>query len=224
MRSAEYGKVKRVLVCFAVKEEAAPFRKAWGTQTGVEIVITGMGQGNAERSIREALETGKPDMVLTCGFAGGLRQDLESGVVLYETDGEPELQARLDAAGARKGRFLFSSRVATTAAEKRALRDQSKADAVEMESQTVRTICRDQDIPSATVRVVLDTAAEDLPLDFNRLMTPDQKMSYGKLALALARSPGRIGALMRLQKQSQAAAEKLAAVLMAFLKGGGHRA
>ena len=38
-------------------------------------------------------------------------------------------------------------------------------------------------------------------------------MSYGKLALALAKSPGKVGALLRLQKQAQAAAEKLAEVL-----------
>ena len=53
------------------------------------------------------------------------------------------------------------------------------------------------------MRVILDTANEDLPLDFNQLMTADQKMSYGKLALALVKSPGKVGALLRLQKQSR---------------------
>jgi hypothetical protein len=63
------------------------------------------------------------------------------------------------------------------------------------------------------VRVILDTANEDLPLDFNQLMTADQKMSYGKLALALAKSPGKVGALLRLRQQTEAAAGKLAEVL-----------
>ncbi len=117
------------------------------------------------------------------------------------------------------GRFMFSTRVATTAEEKRALWEESKADAVEMESQTICVICREQGIPSATVRVVLDTAARDLPLDFNQLMTADQRMSYGKLALALVRSPGKIEALLQLQKQSRSAAEKLADVLEKFVAG-----
>jgi hypothetical protein len=61
--------------------------------------------------------------------------------------------------------------------------------------------------------VVLDTAGEDFPLDFNALMGAHQKMNYGKLAIAVVKAPSKIGALLRLQKQSRAAAEKLAEVL-----------
>jgi len=216
--------VNRVLVCFAVKEEAAPFRRRLEQRSGIEILLTGMGGANAERAVRNALASAaepksyKPDLVLSCGFAGGLRPELERGAVLYQTDAGQNTSANLETAGARKARFLFSTRVATTVAEKRLLHEQSKADAVEMESQTVRAICEEHGIPNATVRVVLDMANEDLPLNFNELMTPDQKLSYGKLAMALARSPGKISALLRLQEQSRFAAEKLATVLVAFLK------
>ena len=63
------------------------------------------------------------------------------------------------------------------------------------------------------MRVISDTANEDLPLDFNQLSKPDQSLDYGKLALAVAKAPGKIGALRRLQKQTRFAAEQLAAVL-----------
>jgi hypothetical protein len=69
------------------------------------------------------------------------------------------------------------------------------------------------------VRVILDTAEEDLPLDFNELMNERQEMSYGKLAVSLVKSPGKIGALRRLQAQSQTAAEELAKVLLKVVKG-----
>ena len=67
------------------------------------------------------------------------------------------------------------------------------------------------------MRVISDTANEDLPLDFNRLMDADQNMRYGKLTAALLKSPGKIGALLKLQKQTQAAAEQLAQVLAKVL-------
>jgi hypothetical protein len=82
-----------------------------------------------------------------------------------------------------------------------------------MESQVICAVCHEQSIPCATVRVILDAAKKDLPLDFNQLMTPNQKMSYSKLALALAKSPGKLGALLRLQKEAGAAAGNLAEVL-----------
>ena len=156
-------------------------------------------------------------MVLTCGSAGGLRPALTIGTVVFDADAETGLEPALLAAGAQRARFHCSDRVATTAAEKRALWQSTRADAVEMESEVIRAVCREQNIPSATVRAILDTAEEDLPLDFNQLMTPKQEMSYAKLALVLLKSPGRIGALRRLQQNSEAAARGLAQVLVAVL-------
>ena len=62
-------------------------------------------------------------------------------------------------------------------------------------------------------RVISDAANQDLPLDFNQLMHEEQNLSYGELALALLKSPGKIRALLQLQKQTRAAAERLAQVL-----------
>ena len=176
-------------------------------------MLVGMGKRNAERVIRAALAEERPVLVLTCGFAGGLRPDLTLGTVVFDAEPEAGLEPALLAAGAKPARFHCTDRVAATAAEKQALRQSTGADAVEMESQIIRAVCREQSIPSATVRVILDTAHEDLPLDFNQLMTADQKMDIAKLTMAVAKSPGKLGALLKLRRQSQAGAEKLAQVL-----------
>lgn len=205
--------------CFALKEEAAPFRKITAGKSDVAILVTGIGRQNAERCVREFLANNSPRLVLTCGFAGGLNPDLKLGDVVFElSDSElrtpnPELQAKLPAAGAKSAKFFCADRIATAVAEKRKLRAETGADAIEMESAAIHAVCRERGIPCATIRVISDTANEGLPLDFNRLSKPDQNLDYGKLFLAVAKSPGKIGALMELQKKTGFAAKQLAAVL-----------
>ena len=75
------------LVCFALREEAAPFRKMVTARPDVSILITGIGRKNAENAVREFLAGGvgtlaPPELVLTCGFAGGLNPDLKLGDVV----------------------------------------------------------------------------------------------------------------------------------------------
>jgi len=241
------------LICFALKEEAAPFRKIAAGKSGVAILLTGIGRWNAEKSVRDFLAGGAsvpasrsgadlpdqarlvsslapPSLVLTCGFAGGLNPELKLGDVVFEisrsrgdeTQIKNEKQSetphvvsyeKLVAAGAKPAKFFCADRIATTAAEKKKLRDETGADAVEMESAAIHAVCAERGIPCATVRVISDTANEDLPLDFNALSKPDKSLDYGKLFWAIAKSPKKVSALTQLQKQTRFAAERLAEVL-----------
>ena len=202
------------LFCFAVKEEA----KFFTPPPAAQVLLTGIGQANAEKAIRSALADARPSLVLSCGFAGGLRPDLGAGTVVFDAGDNVPLTAALREAGAQPVRFHCVQRVATTAAEKQALRQTTGADAVEMESRFIRAVCSQQAVPGATVRVILDTSSEDLPLDFNQLLTPELELDGRKLALAIMKAPGKIGALRRLQKQSETAARKLADVLAAAVR------
>ncbi len=185
----------------------------------MEILITGIGRENAERKLHGVLKRAPYQLVLSCGFAGGLNPYLTVGTVVFSTDEDAGLTPALLAAGACPVRFHSADRVATTMEEKQALWTITGADAVEMESKIIRAICRAHQIPSATIRVISDAAHEDLPLDFNVLMTCEQKLNYGKLALALVSSPKRIPAILRLQRQTQAAARNLGQVLMKVVPG-----
>jgi adenosylhomocysteine nucleosidase len=222
------------LICFALKEEAAPFRKIAAGKSDISILLTGIGRQNAEKSLREFLADGAsvrasrehastgqarlartlapPDLVLTCGFAGGLNPNLKLGDIIFETSDET-LRTKLLGASAKPVKFFCAERIATTVTEKKKLRAETGADAVEMESAAIHAVCRERGIPCATIRVISDTASEDLPLDFNALSKPDKNLDFGKLFLAIAKSPGKIGALMQLQKKTKFAAEQLADVL-----------
>jgi len=209
----------QTIVCFAVKEEARPFQKLVAGRSDVDVLLTGMGERQAERALRALLANGRPELVVSSGFAGGLRPELIAGAVLFAVEGQPKLQEALSAAGARSGRFHSIKKVADTAAQKQALWQATRADAVEMESQIICAVCAERNVPSAVVRVVLDTANEDLPLDFNQFLGADEQLHYGKLVLSLVKSPGKLRALWQLRKQSTAAAEQLAAVLTKALLG-----
>ena len=200
--------LERILFCFAVEQEAKFF-----SQPGMENLITGMGRENAERKLHSALKQRDCQLVLSCGFAGGLNPYLTSGTVVFSADEDAGLTPLLLEAGACPVRFHCSDRVATTVQEKKRLWESTGADAVEMESQIIRAICRAHRIPSATIRVISDAAHENLPLDFNIFMTSEQTLNYGKLILALLRSPKKIPAMLRLQRQTQIAAKNLAGVL-----------
>ena len=203
--------MRRALICFALRDEAAALSpKTWTSRA--DILITGIGCRNAEKSVREFLVDNQPIRVFTCGFAGGLDPKLTIGAILFTSD-DAGLRAKLLDAGAQPAKFFSAARIATTAAEKQKLRAETGADAVEMESAAIHAVCRERGIPCATVRVISDAAGEDLPLDFNRLAKPDLNLHYGKLALAIAKSPGKIPALLKLRQQTRFAAEQLARVL-----------
>jgi adenosylhomocysteine nucleosidase len=200
------------LVCFALDVEAAPFRKLAMKMPDVEILVTGVGRENAEASVRRFFATHLPKLVLTCGFAGGLNPELQSGDVVFIT-GYAALEQRLADVDAIHASFFSAPRIATTVAEKKQLRAKTGADVVEMESGAILAVCREKRIPSAMVRAISDTAHEDLPLDFNALSKPDQSLDYGKLAWAIAKAPWKIGALIRLHQKTSVAANRLANVL-----------
>jgi adenosylhomocysteine nucleosidase len=200
------------LVCFAMDDEARIFRRIVGTPRNVLTLVCGIGRRNAERSIRDALTRHLPKQVLTCGFAGGLDPGLKTGDAIFCTE-DIVLREKLAACGAKPATFHCSDRIATTVAEKQQLWRETGADAVEMESAVIHTICAERGIPCATLRVISDTATEDLPLDFNQLANADMSLNYGKLALAILKAPGKIPALKRLHQSTSIAAKVLAEVL-----------
>ncbi len=202
-----------ILVCFAVEEEAKPFRKLVRDHSNVRILVTGIGQANARQATEAAFKDDAPGSVLTCGFAGGLNPNWPRGTVLYSATKDFPHSDRLGEAGADAGTFHCEERVLITTAEKQNAREATGADAVEMESGTIWKICETIDVPCATVRVISDAADETLPLDFNRLLNSENKISHAALAKALLKCPGSIPGLIRFQRNITECADRLGTVL-----------
>jgi adenosylhomocysteine nucleosidase len=203
------------VVCFAMAEEAGAFKKKCQS---VPLFFTGIGRANAEKATRAFLASQTPELLLTCGFAGGLVPELKIGDVVFEipdtgNDGYAAVRAKLEAGGAKPAKIVSVDRIATTAKEKQELRKTTGADAAEMESAAVQAICRERGIRCVTVRVISDTANDDLPLDFNQFLNEDKSIDMSKLMMAVAKAPWKMGALMQLQQNTKMAAHKLAEAL-----------
>src|SRR5213592_4050915 len=76
------------IIAFAVREESRLFQKLVASRSDVRVVLTGIGQQNAAKSICKALTEASTNFVLTCGFAGGLNPELATGTVVFSVDEE----------------------------------------------------------------------------------------------------------------------------------------
>jgi hypothetical protein len=201
----------KVVVACAVIQEAGAINSWIKDFPAWRLVVPGMGPRRTREAAREILDSDKPDLLLTCGYAGALNPALQLGNILAQEDVHPLYQSLLRH-GAKAGKFLCSPRVLVTAAEKQAAWKQTGLDAVEMESSIWRECCQAH-FPVITLRVISDTANQDLPLDFNALMTADHQMRWGRLVWKIFTTPGSIGRLIAFQKETKRAAQELGSLL-----------
>jgi nucleoside phosphorylase len=206
------------LITFAVSAEANPTQHLLRQyRIPARFLLTRIGPEAARNSVTQSLARYRPSFVLTCGFAGALNPDLPPGALAADADPDFPLRSGLSSCGAQFVRFLHSPRILATAREKARSRAESQADVVDMESTIIRQLCHSARVPSATLRVISDAAGEDLPCDFNLFLSRSGGLRYARIALALARSPAQIRALLRFQRQTRTAAQRLAQALLALL-------
>lgn len=228
----------RILVTFATPQEFAPWRalrtfapaelgphKVYSARIGnaeLRVAITGIGQMAAVRAARQLLQLGA-EICVSSGAAGGLRPEHTPGRILvaralrmederFLIKSDDRLRRVAAVCGARVVDWFFSTdHVVLTAREKAALG--LVADAVEMESYAVLTEAARWRVPAVAVRAVSDNCRADLPLDFNRTISPQGQLSWPRLMSQIARRPHRIPALVRMGAESRRAAGALARFL-----------
>ncbi len=236
----------RILVTFAVEAEFAPWRKlrnfartkgpsgvpeftATVEQHKVEVVLTGMGEKACAESLRKLqwADGAQPEVVISSGLAGALQESLQPGeVVVAETvcawnGGAPLaadttlLEIAMKRGAVRVANLLTANRVIQTAAEKRHFA--GSGEAVDMESAYIMAKCQSAGIPCVTMRAISDSATEDMPIDFERCLTPQGAVKPLALLKALVQRPSRIPKLVRFGRQSSHAAQNLIAYLDGFV-------
>jgi adenosylhomocysteine nucleosidase len=226
----------KVLVTFALDNEFAPWRKVRGFQPAglgshpsfeahvgvadVRVLLTGVRCRMADRAIRACFEW-SPEVVISSGFAGGLRAVYRHGTILaarrvfddrFDARFARESDTALFDCASRQGAVpalaLYTSEtMCLTAEDKR--RASGRADAVDMESYIIMGYAATAMIPAIALRAVSDTAADDLPFDMNRVLTDIGQVSVSRILAQVALRPQSVPSLVRLGQQSRRAADSL---------------
>ena len=229
---------------FAPWRKLRPFRPGkWGLADAhwaeicgahVGVVLTGIGPRQAALKVSEIVwESNEPVRIcISTGLAGSLRPEYRLADVLAARrvysgaaqgpresrviECDPSLVALAGECGARiAGRFHTADRVISAASEKQRLG--AEADAVDMESFEVLKESMAYGARSVVIRAISDTAQEDLPLDMDRILTGDGRVSRSRVLGQLARRPWALPGLLRLGARSKRAAEGLASFLDAYV-------
>lgn len=151
--------------------------------------------------IREARVAGEVRAIISTGYCGGLDPKLRVGDIVVSED-----TVMSSTRAFVRGAVNTRDRVAVTASEKSALREQSGAIAVDMEADAVRARAAALGIPYACIRVVSDTAEENMPLDFNRYREATGGFSRTRIAFAaMARPFSVMPALLEFDRRCQQA-------------------
>ncbi len=179
------------------------------------IVCHGFGRSASRRAALEAVNSGA-EALLSFGICGGLDPAAKAGDVLTARevrDGTQNLAAdagwtdRMYArlGGGLRGAIAHGPRVLTTPAEKRALFETSKASAVDMESFGVAEIAAMRGVPFAALRVVADTAADELPDVAVAAVTAEGHVRVMKSVMGALAHPQQIPSLIWLGRRTKAA-------------------
>jgi len=244
----------RILVTFAVKAEFSPWSsrhafvpyefenwerrrefdlfKANVGPHEVTVLLTGMGNENAERAIA-SIPVDAHDLCISSGLAGSLNDALRPGDVVVaraahsENDkqaieGDESLRSVAVSLGAKPVEFSFTSeKIVPTAVQKEDLRQRGSI--VEMESAHILLAAQAVHVPAIVVRAISDAADEDLPVDFARVLDSHGHLKMGGLLKEVGLNPYRIPLLIQFGRQSRNAAKALAEFLDRYIFAVGQR-
>jgi len=206
------------------KYQGGGFVVRGGRYDGIRVAVieAGMGFARARRATQVLIDAHAPDWVLSCGFSGALRPEMQVGNIVMarsvvDQHGQ-ELQIELkvnsdEANGLFVGRLLTVDHMVRTIAEKSELATRHDALAVDMESLAVAQVARERKTLCLVVRVISDDMASDLPPEVLSVVGPTGSVRLGAVIGSLLKRPESAKDMWRLRGTAQTAARSLATFL-----------
>jgi adenosylhomocysteine nucleosidase len=185
------------------------------------VVANGPGPKLAGEAVDIAKGRQELSGLVSTGFCGALDPALKPSDILIATDvlGSSVLSRDREGVGAffpaaisqhphQTGTLLSIDHVAVRAAEKSQLR-QTGASAIEMEAAGVAAKAKEYNLAFYCIRVVTDTADENMPLDFNTMRDANGRFSRSKILVGALRNPAVFPKLLKLNKRCKDASHAL---------------
>lgn len=188
------------------------------------LAVSGMGWERARGAARALMGAGATALA-SVGTAGALDPALGCGTIVLpeevvSLEGPPvpadplwryTLACALPRDQVYGGRLLGTRRPLGSRLDKAIARRVSGAVAVDMESAAVARVAADAGLPFLAIRVIVDTAGEDLPRPV-LAASGGASPSILKLLAGLARAPWETGALIRVAKRFRTACAVLGSI------------
>jgi adenosylhomocysteine nucleosidase len=200
------------------------------------VVESGVGQENAGRAADVLIEVFQPKRLISAGYAGGLAKRLKQfnvcfpeiliresdGKTLYVSNSIPENFETLTnnkkvSSGSEKLNekliLLTTDFVVGSPGQKLLLHRQTGAELVDMETFAVAEVCQKRRIPMLAVRIILDTADEQIPKDIQRILKNAEKgvaRLAGSVLGSICSRPSSMLDLFSLRQRALRATDKLA--------------
>jgi len=208
----------------------------WAFHTGklgdasVAVVLSGIGQKNAEEATNTLLDVFAPKLICSLGYAGGLSARFKQSTIcvpeqiIRHSDGQAldlsEPIPQKTSPMPDKLTLLTVNNVVELPKQKRALYEQTSAEIVDMESFAVAEVCRVREVPFLSVRVIFDAVEDRIPSDITHILESMGKgvsRFSGTLLGSVWSRPSVVRDFVSLQRRAFTATERLARFTVAEL-------
>lgn len=195
-----------------------------GRYDGIRVVVaeSGMGYARARKAALAMIDAHSPKWILSSGFSGALLPIMKIGQIVMASEivdqhgqvQKIDLSLESDEAnGLYVGRMLTVDEMVRTVEQKKQLRDEYEALAVDMESLAVAQVAAETKTGFMAVRVISDDMSSDLPPEVLSIIGDTGAVRAGAALTSIFKRPESVKDMLHLRKNAQAAAKSLATFL-----------
>jgi len=229
----------RIAVTFALPSESSQFLRRLGNKSrtdrkgisivrgtighrSIEVVHTGVGEKICTERIAKFLENELFDFLISAGFAGSLNHELQvNDLLVAKNFSTIDLKhASLSNVSIYAANMLTVPALIDSNEERERIARESRASAVDMETEFIARACTAHGIPLLALRVITDTPTQPFPAPANVLFDIQQQRTHiAVLARFFLTHPKRVPGLVQFARRVARARKILASALNTVVQG-----